>query len=216
MGTRDAGVSGSLQILFRGFTPNGPRLLQGGGTQNQELRQPCWARATGRGAAWTCAAQVASPWTPVSPQVVHNITKRSILWSAPARGRGETVHRLPGRIPPNPRLELSVFVCNAGGHSGSAREMHHLGLPRPCPQYHRAIVAKACGGGFEPGARLQLARTRFAVCGAWPCAAAVGGGAGVRRPGGRRRAGPRAGAPWVTCSAARSRAGSQSKTRPSW
>ena len=101
VGTRDAGVSGSLQILFRGFTPNGPRLLQGGGTQNQELRQPCWARATGRGAAWTCAAQVASLWTPVSPQVVHNITKRSILWSAPARGRGETVHRLPGRIPPN-------------------------------------------------------------------------------------------------------------------
>lgn len=67
-----------------------------------------------------------------------------------------------------------------------AREMRHLGLRRPGRQRPRATVAEACRGGFEPVDRRPLARTRFAFCGARPRAAAVGGGADVRRPRGRR------------------------------
>lgn len=64
--------------------------------------------------------------------------------------------------------------------------MRHSGLRRPGRRRPPAAVAQSGEGGSESLDRRPLARTRFAFRGAWPRAAAVGGGASVRRPRGRR------------------------------
>ncbi|KAF3817169.1 hypothetical protein GH733_011569, partial [Mirounga leonina] len=81
------------------------------------------------------------------------------------------------RIPPKQEPGTLSLHLHSWGTFWRAREVRHLGLRRPGRQRPRATVAEACRGGLEPVDRRPLARTRFAFCGAWPRAAAVGGGA---------------------------------------
>lgn len=121
----------------------------------------------------------------------HSVTECSVSCSTPAWAQG-LVHRSP-RAEKRPSTPLAgKDPAQTAGHvrassapmaaSGNARRTRQALPPASC-----AASRRLAGGGLEPGPPPAPPSARFALCGAWLRAAAVGGGSRLRRPRGRRR-----------------------------